>query len=136
MNFKGMPGLHGGNHMPQQGYVPNQQIVIAALEQIDGEEVSTASMPGASVVGHGGSIATINMRRNALRLSTSSGQAYWRPTGCGLRALTFRANVPPACGWSLLSRLTVTEAQRDQRNDKRIERYPFGLGLGDKLSVQ
>lgn len=49
--------------------MPHQQIVAGAFEQIHGEEISAARMPGASVVGHRGSLAHL-MRRNALRLLT------------------------------------------------------------------
>ena len=70
-----MPGLHSGYYMPQQVDVLNQQIVIAALEQVDGEAVGATRMPGASVVGHGYGAAAIVIRRNALRL--------FRPAVCG-----------------------------------------------------
>ncbi|MFC6522160.1 hypothetical protein ACFQAT_22945 [Undibacterium arcticum] len=49
--------------------MPHQQIVARAFEKIHGEKISAARMPGASVVGHRGSLAH-PMRRNTLRLLT------------------------------------------------------------------
>jgi hypothetical protein len=45
------------------------------LQQIDGEKVSSARMPGATIIGHGDSIAEKAIRRNALRLLSPYGES-------------------------------------------------------------
>ena len=72
--------------------MPRQQIVSVTLQQIDGEEIGAARMPGATVVGHGASIAGFDIWCNALRLL--------HPTGLllevALRAEYFWAGHAPA----------------------------------------
>lgn len=68
MDDEGMTLPYRSHRLAQQVHMPDQQVVILPLQQIDGEEVSAARMPGATVIRHGDSIEGIFMRRNALRL--------------------------------------------------------------------
>lgn len=66
----------------QEPDVPDKQVVAMSLQGIDGEEISAARMPGASVVGHGGMLCLGGMRRNALRiLRPTGGPPYARCRG-------------------------------------------------------
>src|SRR3989344_2273425 len=47
--------------------MPDQEIVIAAPQQSEREEVGSARMPDASVIGHGTMISSPCIRRNTLR---------------------------------------------------------------------
>jgi len=47
--------------------MPDQEIVIATPQQGEREEVDSARMPGASVIGHGTMISSPRIRRNTLR---------------------------------------------------------------------
>ncbi|MBZ0092404.1 MAG: hypothetical protein K8F27_09315 [Sulfuricellaceae bacterium] len=59
---------HGADGLPQQIDMPRQQVVPLPLQQVHGEEVSPAWMPGSTVIRHEASIEAIGIRRNALRL--------------------------------------------------------------------
>jgi hypothetical protein len=54
----------------QQINMPRRQIVALVFQHSDRKKVSAAGMPGATIIGHDGSIVNIDMRRNALRLLT------------------------------------------------------------------
>jgi hypothetical protein len=54
------------------------------LQRIDREEIGSAGVPGALVIGHGGMVAAAFMRRNALRLL--------HPTRAGPGLRCFAAN--------------------------------------------
>jgi hypothetical protein len=56
------------HRLSQQLNMPGQQVVALPLQQIDGEEIGAARVPGATIVRHGGSITAIGIWRNALRL--------------------------------------------------------------------
>jgi hypothetical protein len=59
--------------------MPGQEIVIAAPQQSEREEVGTARMPGAAVVGHGRMISSRCIRRNTLRYCALRGlRAVWK----------------------------------------------------------
>jgi hypothetical protein len=47
--------------------MPDQEIVVVTPQQGEREEVGSAGMPGASVIGHGTMISLSCMRRNTLR---------------------------------------------------------------------
>jgi hypothetical protein len=65
---KRMPCTHLSDDGAQHIDMARQQFVAVAFKQIDGKKVSAAEVPCASVIGHVGSIAMLDMRRNALRL--------------------------------------------------------------------
>jgi len=70
MNYEGMTLPHQAYSIAQLINMPRQQIVAMPLQKIDGEKIGAARMPGATIIGHDGSIVNIRMRRNALRLLT------------------------------------------------------------------
>jgi hypothetical protein len=55
------------NRFTQPLDMPGQEIVIAAPQQSEREEVGSARMSGAAVVGHGRMISSRCIRRNTLR---------------------------------------------------------------------
>ena len=73
MYGKGVALPHRLHRFSQHIVMSGQQIVTVPLQQVDGEEIGAARMPGATIIRHGGSIGVIDIRRNALRLL--------RPTG-------------------------------------------------------
>src|SRR3989344_3704469 len=58
--------------------MPDQEIVIATPQQSEREEVGSARMSGAAIVGHGTMISSPCIRRNTLRY-------------CALRGLSLKA---------------------------------------------
>jgi hypothetical protein len=68
VDFKWMARLHRADDHSLLVDPAREQIIAATLQQINGEEVHAAGMPGAAIIGHDFSIATAYMRRNALRL--------------------------------------------------------------------
>ena len=63
MNRKRVTLPYRLDHGAQQFDVASQQIIALPLQQVDGEKVSSARMPGATVIRHGGSIAEETIRR-------------------------------------------------------------------------
>jgi len=47
---------HGANGLPQQIDMPCQQVVSLPLQQVHGEEISPARLPGSMVIRHRASI--------------------------------------------------------------------------------
>jgi hypothetical protein len=43
---------HQAHHLAQQIYMPGQQVVTLSLQQVNGKEIGTTRMPGASIVRH------------------------------------------------------------------------------------
>jgi hypothetical protein len=68
MDDERMASPHRPHYFTKQVHILDQQVVPLPLQQVDSEEVSSARMPGATVIRHGNSIAGICIRRNALRL--------------------------------------------------------------------
>ena len=62
-----MLATYSPNRFTQPLDMPGQEIVIAAPQQSEREEVGSARMPGAAVVGHGTMISSPCIRRNTLR---------------------------------------------------------------------
>jgi hypothetical protein len=93
VDLEWMTRLHRANDVPQFLYPTRKQIIAATLQQIDGEEVSAAGMPGAAIIGHASSIATAHMRRNTLRLlrPTRSGSPLSRGRRTGTQRSCPRA---------------------------------------------
>ncbi len=56
MNNERMPMPHRCHRLAQQIHLPCQQVITLPLQQIDGEEICAARMPGATVIRHGGSM--------------------------------------------------------------------------------
>ena len=68
MNVEGAALSYGANGLAQYIDMPCQQIVAVTLQQIYGEEIGAARMPGATVIGHLASIEGFDIGCNALRL--------------------------------------------------------------------
>lgn len=86
MNLKRMPSPYRINRGTQQIDMPHQQIVTLPLQQIHRKEISSARMPGASVVRHGVEKANIEkyFYRRMWRIKTSGAM---RCAYCTLRGL-------------------------------------------------
>src|SRR3989338_4012732 len=54
MDDEGMPLPHRCHRLAQQIHMPDQQVIALPLQQVHGEEISTARMPGATLIRHGG----------------------------------------------------------------------------------
>ena len=67
------------HRFPQSANMPGQQVIFLPLQQVDGEEICAARMPGASVIGYDGSIALIFIRRNARWLLRPTRVAWPEP---------------------------------------------------------
>lgn len=59
--------------------MPDEDIVATPFQRVDREEIRTARMPGASVVGHGDSVQWIRIRRNARRFFALHGLRPFPP---------------------------------------------------------
>ncbi|ODS89053.1 MAG: hypothetical protein ABS45_16970 [Comamonas sp. SCN 65-56] len=68
VNAEGVMPPRPANRFAQGVDVPDEEVVAAPFQCVDGKEIGAARMPGATVVGHGNRMQRIRIRRNALRL--------------------------------------------------------------------
>jgi hypothetical protein len=67
MDIERMFATYRPNRFTQPLDMPSQEIVVAAPQQSEREEVGSTRMSGATVVGHGRMISFWCIRRNTLR---------------------------------------------------------------------
>jgi hypothetical protein len=67
MDIERMGAAYRPDRFMQPLDMPDQEIVIATPQQSEREEIGSARMPGASVIGHGTMISFPCIRRNTLR---------------------------------------------------------------------
>ena len=67
MDVEWMGGAYRADRFTQPLDVPGQEIVAAAPQEIEREEVGSARMSGASIIGYGIMISSLCIRRNTLR---------------------------------------------------------------------
>ena len=82
MNLKRVALPYRFDHCAQQFDVASQQIIAVPLQQVDGEKVSSAWMPGTTIIRHGGSIAEETIRRNARWLLRGRANAGFTGVKC------------------------------------------------------
>ncbi len=82
VNFERVPLLDGANYFSKRFDMTNKKVVPFSFKEIDGEKISAAWVPGASVVRHWASMVVRFIRRNALRLESAPRveRVYWALT--------------------------------------------------------